>query len=123
MTESNTKNFKPFSFPIFGKYRSEEKRRVIIPNEFTSYGNRVKLNLSNYVFEAKRENTYWIADDAYLDIHCVGDNIEEISDDFKENLIVAYKLYVSCDENELDSHALQLRRKVKEIVFSVEEIA
>lgn len=57
----------------------------------------------------KRVDNYWSLDVEKYDIHCIAQSIDEILQEFLENIDVAWKMYVECDELELTDDAKNLR--------------
>ena len=59
-------------------------------------------------------------DNDYLDIHCFGKNKNELYEDFYETVITLKEEYLDCDENELSSSGIILRKKLEEYYDSVQ---
>lgn len=57
----------------------------------------------------KRVDNYWSLDVEKYDIHCIAQSIDEVLQEFLENIDVAWKMYVECDELELTDDAKHLR--------------
>lgn len=72
-----------------------------------------------FLIEYKHENIGYTYDNKELDIYLYGESLEELKMDFEENIIVAWKLYVECNESELNPGAIKLRNKLKQLVKTV----
>ena len=52
-------------------------------------------------------------------MYLYGESIEELKESFYEDLVVSWKLYVKCDEDELTDGAKDLRKKLLNIVKEI----
>ena len=83
-------------------------------------GDGLVLKFKNpFIITYTKEEDGFIYDNDELGIYLYGKNLNELKEDFDENVIVAWKLYVDCDESELNSGAIKLRNKLKELIEEV----
>jgi|LSQX01.2.fsa_nt_gb hypothetical protein len=77
----------------------------------------IKLTLYKPLFIQYYKNDYgYYCDYEYLDIHSYGETLAELKKSFEEDLVVAWKLYVECDESILSPDAKELRKKILEVM-------
>lgn len=86
----------------------------------TVKGDDLVLKFKNsFIIAYKREGEGYIYDNDELGIYLYGEDLQELKDDFEENIIVAWELYVDCDESELNPGAIKLRNKLKKLIEKV----
>lgn len=91
-----------------------------VENEFTLYPCVLKspegklVRLQKHITGKKSEKTYFYFNNEELDIHSCSETEEGLLEEVKENLMIAYDLYVDCDEDELSNSGKALRRKLQE---------
>ena len=88
-------------------------------NEFKHNGKTVKLFYPYTIIPEKIGNEYVFIDEKY-NIYCCNTSINELLDDIKENIYMLYKMYVECDESELNAKAVDFRKTIENFIESVE---
>ena len=74
----------------------------------------ITFNHTYDLFYYVENENYWLKDD-YLDITCIGKNLNELLENFYDDFIFIYNEYV-LDDNNLSSCALKLKGKLKDLV-------
>lgn len=87
--------------------------------DFKHNGKLVKLFFPYTIIPRKIDDEYIFVDENY-NIYCCSSNIDELVDDIKENIYMLHKMYVECDENELNDKALDFRKKIENFIESVD---
>lgn len=83
-------------------------------------GDGLVLKFKNpFIIAYTKEEEGFSYDNDDLGIYLYGKNLKELKEDFEENIIVAWELYVDCNESELNSGAIKLRNKLKELIEAV----
>lgn len=76
----------------------------------------IRTDKNVYVFDkvqtllVTRKEGHWVLNVEKYDIYCCGDSVDEVLQEYAENIIVAWKLYVECPESELTEDAKKLRK-------------
>lgn len=76
------------------------------------YGEKRLVFNNAYVIPYYVKDGYYYADDEKLSMYSCGETFDEMQDEIFENFIVAWELYVECDERELSYDAVELRNEL-----------
>lgn len=80
---------------------------------------RVLEFFTPYCLKYQMEDGRYVYHSESLDIYSYGETIEELKSSFMEDIIVAWKLYVDCQEDELSNDAKLIRRELTKLLKKV----
>lgn len=72
-----------------------------------------------FVLNYVKEDDGYIYDNNKLEMYLYGESLEDLKEAFYEDLVVSWKLYVQCDEEELTEGAKNLRKTLLKLVEEI----
>lgn len=112
-----------------GEYNSSRHKKVSLLGVWSSL-NSIKINNIRYgdlslrfyepfVLNYVKEDDGYIYDNSELEMYLYGKSIEDLKEAFYEDLVVSWKLYVQCDEEELTEGAKELRKTLLKLLEEI----
>lgn len=121
MEYNSTSDF--FNFDKFGYNLTNSSIINLVGDKFNMFEiTKIESNELILKFYSPINVKYYLDENGYycdydeLDIHSYGSNLQELIESFKEDVIMAWKLYVDCDEKILSSSALRLRNTILKLL-------
>lgn len=128
-----TRNFVTDSMYIYleSEYNPNKRTRVNLLGGWSSLNsikitsvcyNELKLEFYEpFALEYIKEDNGYIYDNDDLEMYLYGETVKELKESFYEDLVVSWKLYVKCEEEELTDGAKELRKKLLNLIKEIHD--
>lgn len=74
------------------------------------YNSEIFIFKEDYSLRVYKDVKGFYTEDENLELYCYAETLKELKGEISENLAIAWKLYVDCDENELSQDAKDFRK-------------
>ncbi|NLD26722.1 MAG: hypothetical protein GX661_05105 [Acholeplasmataceae bacterium] len=104
------------NFSYLGKLRFVEDDFQLFEIEMIKYNEYILKFNSPISLKCFADGQGFYCDYDELDIHCYGKSSQELLENFSEDIVIAWKIYIECDQKVLSAGALAMREHLLKLL-------